>query len=205
MGALPAIFAIIKSGASIFFEFAKTWVGGFVIAFCIAWVLSGHRAHVACDAREAAAKAQAEAAVREKMIEWKTASENIARDATKRDEKDAVSSKAQGTFIAGLIRKGNGRVPSTKNLSTDFSGSYVFLDPDYVGIVRAFDAAASRNADSASGPGKLRKAGSIAQSDRCAAVKIFALRNRAAASEANRRLVNDADFYRDVRRAFSSP
>jgi biopolymer transport protein ExbB/TolQ len=58
MGAVTAILAVLKSGASLLFAFAKTWVGGFVIAFVVAWLWSGHRHDAACAAREKAAEAE---------------------------------------------------------------------------------------------------------------------------------------------------
>lgn len=56
MGAATAILTILKSGASLLFEFAKTWIGAFTIAFVIAWLWSGHRHDAACAAREKAAE-----------------------------------------------------------------------------------------------------------------------------------------------------
>ncbi|MGD9545056.1 MAG: hypothetical protein AB7F41_14540 [Methylocystis sp.] len=58
MGAVTAFLALLRGGASIFFSFAKTWLGAFVIAFCIAWLWSGHREAKRCAEREAAAEAE---------------------------------------------------------------------------------------------------------------------------------------------------
>jgi len=58
MGALATVLTAFRAGASIFLEFAKTWVGAFVIAFCVAWFWSGHRHDAACAERDRAAEAE---------------------------------------------------------------------------------------------------------------------------------------------------
>jgi hypothetical protein len=55
---VTAILAVLRGGASLLFEFAKTWIGGFTIAFVVAWLWSGHRHDAACAAREKAAEAE---------------------------------------------------------------------------------------------------------------------------------------------------
>lgn len=203
--AIDAILSGLKAFLSLALEFAKTWIGGVVIAFAIAWLWSGWRHDAACDAREAAARAAAEAAAEAKIAEWETAAKDIAQAATERLEEDARAASSQGQFITALPQTEDSRVPSAKNLSADFSNRPLFLERDYVGVVRAFDAAANPGADAARSAGEFRKAGAVTRSDRCAALKIWGLRNRAVASEANRRLIGDWRFYADVRRKFSAP
>lgn len=199
---IAAILAKAKVVATKMFEFAETWLGGVIIAFAVAWLWSGWRHDAACGAREAAAKA----AVQAQVIEWKTAAEDVARDATARVEEDARTAQAQSRFIARLTPgKDSPHVPNAKDdLATDFSDRPLFLDPDYIAVVRAFDSAGDRGADPTRSAQELRKAGAIAKSDRCAALKVWGLRNRAVASEANRRLVSDGRFYNDVLRKFSA-
>jgi hypothetical protein len=202
---IAALLVRVKVVASKLFEFAETWIGGFIIAFVVAWLWSGWRHDAACSAREAAARAAAEAAVQAQINEWKTAAEDVARDATLRVEEDVAAAKAQGDFIAKLTGKDRPHVPNGKDdLATDFSDRPLFLDPDYIAVVRAFDAAGDRGADLAGSAQELRKAGAVAKSDRCAALKVWGLRNRAVASEANRRLIRDGRFYNDVLRKFST-
>jgi hypothetical protein len=201
---IAAILSSLKEFASGALEFARTWVGGVVIAFAIAWLSSGWRHDAACAAREKAARAAAEAAVQTQLVEWKTAAEDIARDATARVEEDARAAQAQAIFITHLTGKDSSHVPSANNLAADFVDRPLFLDRDYIAVVRAFDAARDRGADPARSAQELRKAGRLARTDRCAALKVWGLRNRAAASEANSRLVSDWRFYDDVRRKFSA-
>ncbi|PPD10018.1 MAG: hypothetical protein CTY36_01715 [Methylocystis sp.] len=203
---IAAILAKAKVVATKMFEFAETWLGGVIIAFAVAWLWSGWRHDAACSAREAAARAAAEAAVQAQVNEWKTAAEDVARDATARVEEDARAAQAQSRFIANMTPgKDSPHVPNAKDdLATDFSDRPLFLDPDYIAVVRAFDAAADRLSDPTRSAKELRQAGALAKSDRCAALKVWGLRNRAVASEANRRLVSDGRFYNDVLRKFSA-
>jgi hypothetical protein len=196
---IAAFLAGAKTVAGKLFSFAETWIGGFIIAFAVAWLWSGWRHDAACDAREAAA----EAAKQAQINAWKTAAEDIAEDATARVEEDAKAARAQSLFISDLTKDiphaSNGKV----DLTADFSDRPLFLDPDYVAVVRAFDAA-GHGSDPSGSAKELRKTGAIAKSDRCAALKVWGLRNRAVASEANRRLVSDGLFYNDVLRKFSA-
>ncbi|PPD10319.1 MAG: hypothetical protein CTY36_00030 [Methylocystis sp.] len=201
---IAAIFSSLKEFASNALEFARTWVGGVVIAFAIAWLWSGWRHDAACAAREKTARAAAEAAVQAQIIEWKAAAEDIARDATARVEEDARAARAQTAFISHLTGKDSPHAPGAKDLAADFVDRPLFLDRDYIAVVRAFDAAGDRGADPARSAQELRQAGALARTDRCAALKIWGLRNRAAATKANRRLVSDGRFYDDVRRKFSA-
>lgn len=199
---IVAILAKAKVVATKMFEFAETWLGGVIIAFAVAWLWSGWRHDAACNAREAAAKAAAQAQINQ----WKTAAEDVARDATARVEEDARAAQAQSEFIANLTPgKDSPHVRNAKDdLATDFSNRPLFLDPDYIAVVRAFDAAGDRGSDPTRSAKELRQAGALAKSDRCAALKVWGLRNRAVASEANRRLVSDGRFYNDVLRKFSA-
>ncbi|QGM93793.1 hypothetical protein F7D13_07015 [Methylocystis rosea] len=198
---IVAILAGAKTLAEKFFSFAETWVGGALIAFAVAWLWSGWRHDAACSAREAAAKAAAQAQINQ----WKTAAEDVARDATARVEEDVRAAQAQKDFISSLPTKDRPHAPSAKDdLATDFSDRPLFLDPDYIAVVRAFDAAGDRGSDPTRSAKELRQAGALAKSDRCAALKVWGLRNRAVASEANRRLVSDGLFYNDVLRKFSA-
>ncbi|MGJ0622123.1 MAG: hypothetical protein ACR65Z_15625 [Methylocystis sp.] len=95
-------------------------------------------------------------------------------------------------------------MPTAKDFSTDASHRPLFLDRDYIAVVRAFDATGNRDADPAGAARKFRKAGAIARSDGCAALKVFCLRNRAAATTCNRRQVEAGRFYDDVRRNYSA-
>lgn len=202
---IAAILAGAKTLAEKFFSFAETWVGGALIAFAVAWLWSGWRHDAACSAREAAAREAAKAAVQAQISEWKTSAEDVARDATARVEEDARAAQAQKDFISSLPGKDRPHVPNAKDdLATDFSDRPLFLDPDYIAVVRAFDAAGDRGSDPTRSAQELRKAGALAKSDRCAALKVWGLRNRAVASEANRRLVSDGRFYSDVLRKFSA-
>lgn len=199
---IVAILAKAKVVATKMFEFAETWLGGVIIAFAVAWLWSGWRHDAACNAREAAAKAAAQAQINQ----WKTAAEDVASDATARVEEDARAAQAQSRFIANLTPgKDRPHVPNAKDdLATDFSDRPLFLDPDYIAVVRAFDAAADRGSDPARSAQELRKAGAITRSEGCATLKVFCLRNRAAATTCNRRLVSDGLFYNDVLRKFSA-
>jgi hypothetical protein len=49
-----ALLAGVKSVVSGVFEFAKTWIGGVLIAFVVAWLWSGWRHDAACRAKLAA-------------------------------------------------------------------------------------------------------------------------------------------------------
>jgi hypothetical protein len=202
--AMTAFVSGLKEGASGAVEFAKTWVGGVVIAFAVAWLWSGWRHDAACAAREKAARAAADAAVEAQLIEWKTAAQDIARDATARVEEDARAARSQTVFISNLTGKDSPHAPGAKDLAADFVDRPLFLDRDYIAVVRAFDAAGSRGADPARSAQELRQAGALARTDRCAALKVWGLRNRAAATKANRRLVSDGRFYDDVRRKLSA-
>lgn len=201
---VTAFLAGLKEFASGAVEFARTWVGGVVIAFAVAWFWSGLRHDAACAAREAAERAAAEAAVQAQISEWKTAAEDIARDATARVEEDARETQAQGIFISNLTGRKIPHVPSDKDIAADFGDRPLFLDRDYIAIVRAFDASGNRGSDPSRSTKELRKAGAIARSDRCAALKVWGLRNRAVAQEANRRIVSGGRFYDDVLRKFSA-
>lgn len=199
---IAAILVGAKTVAEKFFGIAETWLGGVLIAFAVAWLWSGWRHDAACGAREAAAKAAAQAQINE----WKTAAEDVASDATARVEEDARAAQAQSRFIANLTPgKDSPHVPNAKDdLATDFSDRPLFLDPGYIAVVRAFDAAADRGSDPARSAQELRKAGAITRSEGCATLKVFCLRNRAAATTCNRRLVSDGLFYNDVLRKFSA-
>jgi cell shape-determining protein MreC len=48
---IAAILAGAKKLAQKFFSFAETWIGGFIIAFVVAWLWSGWRHDAACEAR----------------------------------------------------------------------------------------------------------------------------------------------------------
>lgn len=160
-----------------------------------------HRARID---REALAQAEAarKAAVDAKVSEWETAAKDVARDATARVEEDAKAAQASDHFISNLTGKDGAHAPDA--MSTDFGDRPLFLDRDYIAVVRALDAAGNRGADPARSAQGLRKAGALAKSDRCAAVKVFALLNRAAAIKANRRIVSGGRFYEDVLRNFSA-
>ncbi len=186
------------------FEFAKTWIGGFVLAFAIAWFWSGHRHDVACDARIAAEHAEAERAAAAKRAEWDAASTNIKTAAAARTKEDARGAERQAGFIQNLTGKEEPHVPTAKDFSTDDSHRPLFLDRNYIAIVRAFDAAGNRDADPAGAAREFRKAGAIARSDGCAALKVFCLRNRAAATICNRRQIEAGRFYKDVLRNYSA-
>lgn len=113
MVAVTAILAVLKSGAELFFSFAKTWIGGFVIAFVIAWLWSGHRHDVACAAREKAAEAER---VRIGMIEHSRREDAIAKARSDADAAEAAL-KSQQEEHAKYQReienasKANDRVP----------------------------------------------------------------------------------------------
>lgn len=186
------------------FEFAKKWIGGFVIAFAIAWLWSGHRHDAACEARIAAEHAEAERVAAAKRAEWDAASTNIKTAAAARAKEDARGAERQAGFIQNFTGKEEPHVPTAKDFSTDAPHRPLFLDRNYIAVVRAFDAAGNRDADPAGGAREFRKAGAIARSEGCAALKVFCLRNRAAASECNRRQVEGGRFYEDVLQNFST-
>lgn len=187
-----------------FFEFVKTWIGGFMLAFVIAWLWSGHRHDVACEARIAAEHAEAERVAAAKRAEWGAASTNIKTAAAARAKEDARGAERQAGFIQNLTGKEEPHVPTAKDFSTDASRRPLFLDRDYIAVVRAFDAAGNRNADPAGAAREFRKAGAITRSEGCAALKVFCLRNRAAATTCNRRQIEAGRFYDDVRRNYSA-
>lgn len=186
------------------FEFAKTWIGGFVLAFAIAWLWSGHRHDAACDARIAAEHAEAEREAAAKRAEWDAASTNIKTAAAVRAKEDARGAERQAGFIQNLTGKEERHVPTDKDFSADASHRPLFLDRDYIAVVRAFDAAGNRDADPAGAAREFRKASAIARSKGCAALKVFCLRNRAAATTCNRRQIEAGRFYDDVLRNFSA-
>jgi len=208
---MPAFLALIFARATwskvlgMLGGFVASRIGQIIIAFAVAWFWSGSREAERWRAREAAQIAEAQAAAAAQVAEWKTAAERIAQHANDLATQHARELRAQEDYLSNVItHKERSRVPSPKNLSADADGP-VFLDPDYVELVRGFDAAGGPGADAPAAAGKLRQARRVAGPDRCAAVKIFALRNRGAASEANRRLVADWEFYNSVRAAFSAP
>jgi hypothetical protein len=51
---IAAFLAGAKTVAGKFFSFAETWIGGFIIAFAVAWLWSGWRHDAACARRVAA-------------------------------------------------------------------------------------------------------------------------------------------------------
>jgi hypothetical protein len=101
MSAVTAILAVLRGGASLFFSFAKTWVGGFCIAFVIAWLWSGHRHDAACAKREAAAEAER---VRVGLIERARREDAITK--ARRDAESAEAAlKAQQEEHAAYMRE----------------------------------------------------------------------------------------------------
>lgn len=186
-----ALLSAARGFAAAALSFLGTWPGALLIgAFVGGWFWGGH-VESAWRAKEAASRA----AVAEQVAQWESAAKEIAQAATNREAERAAAAKAQAVFTAQHV-EGESHAKSSGR-------SALFLDPDYAGLVLAFDAAA-RGAQTPDAAAKLRAARPVARSDRCAAVKIFALRNREAASEANRRLANDAAFYEDVRRGMGA-
>jgi hypothetical protein len=199
---------VLANVFALFIDLVKTPIGAAIVAFAIAWLWSGWRHDSACAAREEAARKAAEAAAQAQIVEWEGAAKDIARDATARLEEDDRAATAQTIFISNLTGKELPHVPRAKDFRTDFANGAadrpLFLDRDYVELVRAFDAAPNSDAGAARSAEKFRNAGALTGSDRCSALKLWGLRNRAVASEANRRLVRDRRFYDDVRRKFSA-
>lgn len=204
-GAIALLFAIGAAAALFLMPVFKREaaallaVGALVLA-----IFDGGYSHRAAIDRKAWAQAEAtrKAAVDAKVSEWETAAKDVARDATARVEEDARAAQASDHFISNLTGRDAAHEPDA--MSTDFGARPLFLDRDYIAIVRALDAAGNRGADPARSAKELRQAGALAKSDRCAALKVWGLRNRAVASEANRRLVSDGLFYNDVLRKFSA-
>lgn len=64
---IAAILAGARSVVSGVADFAKTWLGGAIIAFCIAWLWSGWRHDAACTRRVSAIEASIKAKTAEEL------------------------------------------------------------------------------------------------------------------------------------------
>jgi hypothetical protein len=200
---LAAIFEGVKAFASILFELARTRVGNIVIAFAIAWAWSGARHDAECDAHEAAARAAAERAHAQELAREAEAARDIAAAATARVEEDGKALNAQQAVIDNLKLGIPNVTPKISRATPGSTPDPVFLDRDFISVVRQFDAADRAPAPTQSAAG-LRRSGPPARPGNCATLKIFALENRKAAAAANRRLLNDAAFYREVVEKFGA-
>lgn len=185
----PEIMILQNIGGALL-SFLGTRVGNILVALIVGGWFWGSHVESAWKDREAAAQAAADA----KAAEWEAAAKEIAQAATDREEEHNAQAARQSAFTSSHIER-----ESSNAKAGGRSG--LFLDSDFAGLVLALDAAGKPNAPGAAA--KFRQARSIARSDNCAAVKIFALRNREAATEANRRLLADWAFYADVMRRFS--
>ena len=204
-GAIALLFAIGAAAAFVFLPVFKRQAAALLaVVALVCAIFDGGYSHRAAIDRAAWARAEAarRAAVDAKVSEWETAAKDVARDATARIEEDARAAQASDHFISNLTGRDAAHEPDA--MSTNFGARPLFLDPDYIAVVRAFDAAGDRGSDPTRSAKELRQAGALAKSDRCAALKVWGLRNRAVASEANRRLVSDGLFYNDVLRKFSA-
>lgn len=116
---VAAILAILKNGASLLFEFAKTWVGGFTIAFVIAWLWSGHRHDAACAAREKAAESER---VRIGLMEHSRREDAITKARADADAAEAALKSQQEEHARYMVEMENASKANDRNPCLDSAG-----------------------------------------------------------------------------------
>jgi hypothetical protein len=193
----------LKTGLDAAWSFASSRIGQLLIAFGVAWIWSGHRAHVACEQERAAFRASLEHAHQVELAREANAARDITTAATRRIEDDAAPLNRQTSEIEKLRNMEIFSVQPINIVAPHVAPDPRFLDPDFIGVVREFDAAGDRTAETPKRTAAVRRAGRAARPE-CKAVKLFALKNRAAAHEANRRLRRDKKWQEDVWREFSA-
>lgn len=180
-------------------EFVVTPVGRVVAVAILAFGAGHHWAASSHAAREAELRLAQEM----ELAREQEAAREIAAAATDRAEADAAAAKRQQAVISNLVARESFNVRPIAILSPTgvASPDPLFLDPDFRGVVHQFDAAALE-AGSPRDAGASQKSGYASRPGQCAALKIFALRNRDAAAQANRKVEGWNKFYESVRREF---
>lgn len=170
-----------------------------------AWLLSGLEERMACSDAARAFRAELKRAHDVELARERQAAREIGRAAVERAEEDAGKLKRQSAVIAEFIAKETFNVEPINIVSPTgvASPDPLFLHPDFRRIVHEFDAAAGETAPARRAKTSNRN-GSAAKPGRCTAIEVFALLNRSAAAQCNRKVEGWTEFYANVRKEFGA-
>lgn len=151
-----AVLPILQALGSGLWSFAVSPIGRLVVVGLLAFGYGHHRAGVACDAREAAARAELQRAHALELAREQDAAREIAAVAVDRAEEDATTARSQQAIIASLKKWEPTYAPSPSQLAPMASPRPCFVDGDFADRVRQFDAAGHRAATPSRRPGRIR-------------------------------------------------